>query len=325
VRPPKRGLAARAAFAGAAGALSAVALAGAAVSWAYPTGGVLGPLARVLDALAPALVLAGLVLALLALGLGLRRLGLLLVVVALAAGWVGVEAYRAVTAPPAAGAADLRILFFNARYREARTGEAVVDAILQADADVVVVAEAQELGPAAARFDAAYGFVSPCNRAECEILVAVRRPVRRFWRLQLNPVWSDRYAVAELELETGERLFVSAVHLVKPWMSGLAEGELGQLQDQYAWFDGPVVAVGDFNMTPWNRPLRDLLAATGFRAVRGQFGTWPASAGTLGFPIDHVLVRDGVRVTSVLPFGRDLTSNHLGIVAELSLSPPSVP
>jgi endonuclease/exonuclease/phosphatase (EEP) superfamily protein YafD len=316
------GLQTRAALAGAAAALSAMALGGAIAPWGYPTAGALGPFARLFDALAPHLLVLGVVLAGFAAALGLRRVGLGLIVLALSAGAIGLSAYHAVTLPRVAGAVpDLRVLFFNAEYREARTADRVVDAILRADADIVILAEAQEVVPALPRLEASYDFVSPCPAAACEILVASRRPVRRFWRLQLNPAWPARYAVAEIALADGAALFVSAVHLVKPWMSGIAESEIARLTAQYDWFDGPVVAVGDYNMTPWNRPMRHLLRTTGFRALRGQSGTWPAAAGAAGFPIDQVLVRDGVRVTGMTPFGRDLTSNHLGFVADLSIRP----
>jgi endonuclease/exonuclease/phosphatase (EEP) superfamily protein YafD len=311
---------ARAAVGGAAAALAGLAVSVAVFAWSYPTNGALAPFARLLDAFAPFLLLLGILLAAVAAVLGLVRVGLVLVVAAVVAGSIGLHAYRAATVPRAgAETPDLRVLFFNAEYREARTADRVVDAILQADADIVVAAEALEVVSARARLEAAYEFVSPCSPAECELLIASRLPIRRFWRLQLNPAWPARYAVAEIELATDASLFLSAAHLVKPWMSGVAESEIAQLTAQYAWFEGPAVAVGDFNMTPWNRPMRRLLAATGFRALRGQFGTWPASLGVAAFPIDQVLVRDGVRVTAIRPFGRDLTSNHLGFVADLSV------
>jgi endonuclease/exonuclease/phosphatase (EEP) superfamily protein YafD len=310
----------RSALGGAAAALAGLAVVVAVFAWSYPTTGALAPFARLLDALAPLLLLLGIALAAFAVVLGLRRVGLALILAAVVAGSIGLHAYRAVTVPRAgAETPDLRVLFFNAEYREGRTADRVVDAILEADADIVILAEALEVVPGRARLEAAYGFVSPCSAAECELLVASRVPVRRFWRLRLNPAWPARYAVAEIELATGASLFLSAVHLVKPWMSGIAESEVENLTAQYAWLEGPVVAVGDFNMTPWNRPMRRLLEATGFRALRGQFGTWPASLGVAGSPIDQVLVRDGVRVTAIRPFGQDLTSNHLGFVADLSV------
>jgi endonuclease/exonuclease/phosphatase (EEP) superfamily protein YafD len=309
-------------LAGAAAALSVLALIGAIFAWAYPSGGVLAPVARLFDAFAPVLVFSGLVLGGAAAALGLRRIGPALVTVAIIAALIGVDAYRAVTLPPDdAVPADLRVLFYNAQFREAMTADAVVDEILEAEADVVVIAEAQEVAPARTRLEAAYGFVSPCPPEDCDLLVASRRPVRRFWRLELNPAWPPRYAVAEIELRSGETMFLSAVHLAKPWFSGLAESEIARLSAQYDWLEGPAVAVGDFNMPPWSWPMRRLLERTGFRAIRGQFGTWPRAAGTAGLPIDHVLVRDGIRVTALRPFGQDLTSNHRGFIADISVAP----
>lgn len=316
----------RAVLAGSAGTLAVLAIVGAISAWAYPSGSVLTPFARLFDALAPVLLLFGLVLGGVAFALGLRVLGVALVAVAIAAALIGGEAYRAVTLPPDdTTPADLRVLFYNAEFREAKTADIVIDEILEAAADVVVIAEAREVAPARARLEASYGFVSPCPPADCDLLVASRSPVRRFWRLDLNPAWPPRYAVAEIELPSGETVFLSAVHLAKPWFSGFAESEIAQLSAQYDWLEGPVVAVGDFNMPPWSLPMRRLLESTGFRAVRGQFGTWPRAAGAAGFPIDHVLVRDGVAVTALRPFGQDLTSNHRGFVADISVTPAARP
>ena len=312
------------ALAGAVATLSALALLVAVGAWVIPTTMLLGPFARLLDAPAPIFLGVALALALATAALGPRRLGLALAILSISTGLVGLQGYFAVTAPPVAGEArDLRILFFNAEYPEAEAQDRLVDAILAADADIVVLAETELSGPARAGLDAAYPFVSPCLPEVCDMLIASRRPVLRFWRLQLNAAWPDRYAVAEVELASGAPLFVSAVHLVKPWFSGIAESEIGRLTAQYAWFDGPAVAVGDYNMTPWSRPMRRLLATTGFRAVRGQVGTWPAEAPMGRFPIDQVLVREGVRVTTIETFGRELGSNHLGLVAELSVAAPT--
>ena len=92
-------------------------------------------------------------------------------------------------------------------------------------------------------------------------------------------------------------------------MSGIAEPELARLTAQLNWLDGPSVVVGDFNMPPWSRPMRGLLGDTGFRAIRGGPGTWPAStAAPLRLPIDHVLVRDDVFEAL---FGERLYGDHL--------------
>jgi len=310
----------RFAIAGGLWGLGAVALCLAAFAWFGATEGVFGPLARMLDALTPVLAALALGLGGLAAVLGLRRAGFALCLGAALACGLGVLSFRALSVPLASTAPDLRILFFNARAENTASAEAIVAATLKARPDIAFFAEAKAVLPALSTLREYFSFVSECPENECEILVAANPPVTRFWRLQLNPAWPARYAVLELEGTSGAPIFVTAVHLVKPWMSGLARPELAQLQSQYNWLQGPSVAVGDFNMPVWSKPMRALLEATGFRALRGQPASWPSGAGRFGLPIDHALARGGAQVVGIAPFGQDLGSNHRGFVADIALS-----
>lgn len=309
----------RSVLAGAAAALSLAQLAAGIFAWVCPTETVAGPLARMLDPAAPALVAGSLVFAVVVAVAGARLSGAALAFAALSFAAIQVASYRGVSLPPAGDAAvDMRVLFFNVSGRNSVAGDRIVAAAIETGADIVVFAEAGPVLPSMERLLAAYEFVSPCNLDECELLVATNIDVIRFWRLQLNPAWPARYAVLEIAGPDGEPVFVAASHLLKPWMSGLAESEIARLAAQYDWLPGPVLAVGDFNMPPWSLPMRRLLERTGFRATRGQPATWPAWAGP-GLPIDQVLVHDGARVVRVSGFGGGLGSNHLGIVADVSL------
>jgi endonuclease/exonuclease/phosphatase (EEP) superfamily protein YafD len=243
--------------------------------------------------------------------------GALALAAVLAAGHLGWAQVR--TGQPLATdqAPDLTVLFLNAFADDGARADRILDAILAEGADVVVIAEAAAIVPALDRLRAAYPFVTDCDG--CEVVVAARTAPPRFWRLQLNPAWPARYAVAELSLPDGRRLFLAASHLVKPWYTSLADSERAQLAAQWAWFDGPVVAIGDFNAAPWSRPMRDLTQATGFRPLRLPPGTWPAAAGALGVPIDQVLTGNGARITGVRTFGAGTGSNHRGIVAGIAL------
>ena len=312
---------ARPMFAGASAALSAMMAAVAMLAWAIPTGNVAGPLARMLDGYAPWLLGAALAPTFLCAALGARRTGAALTLLIAAGGIVQVGAYRDVTRPlEPALEADHGVLFFNALAGNDGNGARIVEAAIATGADVLIFAEAEALLAELDTLGDAYAFVSPCTEGACELLIATNLPVIRSWRLELNPAWPARYAVLEVEVPDHGPVFVAAVHVAKPWMSGIAEPELARLTAQLTWLDGPSVVVGDFNMPPWSRPMRGLLGDTGFRAIRGGPGTWPVSAAApLRLPIDHVLVRDDVAVTSVVPFGADLGSNHLGLIAGIAL------
>ncbi len=257
-------------------------------------------------------------LALAIVALGARRLGALIGLGAILCGGQIVLEHRSLSLPTVPDrAADLRVLFFNALGGNAAYGYRIVEAALQEAPDVIVFAEAAAIYPALRKLKEHYTFVSPCSLEACEMVVATRKRPERFWRLSLNLVWDNRYAVAALGDETP--VFVAASHIAKPWLVGISEGELARLAAQYDWLPGPVVALGDFNAAPWSLPMRRLMRQSGMRMLRWPHATWPARFGRLGLPIDHVLVRDGARVVRVRPFGAGLNSNHLGLVADIAL------
>ena len=284
-----------------------------------PSGAAAGALARLLDSLAPGFLALALGLGLLALATGARRLGATLAAAALAAAAHLVTLQLAVSQPAApAVAPDLRVLFLNA-FLDNPTPDRLLDDVLRLDPDIAVLAEAEALRPALDRLRSRYAFVSPCEPASCEVVIAARLAPLRFWQLQLSPAWPARYAVAEFQTGTGARFFLVGTQLAKPWLSGLAEPELARLIAQFNWLQGPAIVLGDFNAAPWSRPMQDLLSATGFKGPRLPPATWPVGAGPLGLPLDHVLVRDGPRVVRVQTVGPGLGSNHLGLLAEIAL------
>lgn len=309
------------ALAGAAAFLALIALAIGAGAGLVPIEHALAPLARILETVSPWLMGLGLMAAGLSFGLGLRRVGMGLVLLACVSGAAFLVSIRAQSVPQATGPADLRVLFFNVEIGN-DAGDEIITAALASGADILVFAEARPLEGQLDRLRAAFSFVSTCGPEVCELLVASNLDVIRSWQLQLNPAWPARYSVLELDwpgdARAEETVFLAVSHLVKPWMSGLAEPELARLTAQLNWLEGPSLVVGDFNMPPWSRPMRALLAETGFRVVRGQPGSWPAE-GPIRLPIDQLLLRDGVEAHAVTRFGAGLGSNHLGFVADLSI------
>lgn len=300
--------------------LAALALAGGALARHVPTSATFGPAARMIDSLAPWLLAMTVVLALTAALLGLRRTGGALVLVGAIAGAALAVDQHHLGQPPAPHLAhDLRVLYFNALADDGTRADTIVDAVLAEDADIVVLLESSAVRPALDRLRTAYAFVSPCDNATCEIVLASRTVPLRFWQLQLNPGWSPRYAVAEVEIAPGRRAFIAASHLVKPWYDALAEVEVAKLAAQWAWFDGPVVAVGDFNAAPWSRPLREIAGISGLRPLRWPPATWPVEMGRLGLPIDMAFIGNGALITDIRPFGKGLGSNHMGFVAGIAL------
>ncbi len=300
--------------------LAALALAAGAFARHVPTPAALGPGARMIDSLAPWLLSGAVLAAIAAALLGLRRTGAALALAGLAAGAaLALDQYRMGQPPASDRTPDLRVLYFNAFADDGARADTILDAVLAENADFVVLLEARAVRPALDRLRAAYGFVSPCDADTCEIVLASRTEPLRFWQMQLNPGWPPRYAVAEIELAPGRTAFVAASHLVKPWYGALAASEAAQLAAQWAWFDGPVIAVGDFNAAPWSRPLREIADTSGLRPLRWPPATWPVGAGRLGLPIDLAFTGNGAAITDIRSFGRGLGSNHMGFVAGIAL------
>lgn len=300
--------------------VAGVALGAALLARFVPSGTPAGPLARIFDSLAPALIVLAMVMALLVLILGARRLGsALLTVAVLGTGHLVFDHWQ-VSLPLASDRTPtVRVLFLNVLQQNNAFADRIVTAALAEDPDVMVFTEAKALYDASRRLNETHPILTPCAFEDCPLIIASRLPVRRVWQLSLNPIWPERYGVAELETDDGQPFFLSTVHLVKPWFSGVAEPEIARLVAQFNWLSGPVVAVGDFNAAPWSRPVLNLLHRTDMRALRRPHGTWPAAAGDFGLPIDLALVHNGMRIVASEPFGEELNSNHRGFVIDLAL------
>lgn len=78
----------------------------------------------------------------------------------------------------------------------------------------------------------------------------------------------------------------------------------------------PFIIAGDFNSTPWGRAYA---SAPGTRAGDPRFdGTFPAFAGPLGLPIDHIRFGGGLTLTDYR-VGPAIGSDHLPLFATFAL------
>ena len=86
---------------------------------------------------------------------------------------------------------------------------------------------------------------------------------------------------------------------------------------------GNVLAIGDFNDVPWSRTTERFREEGNFldpRAGRGSFASFPADYSWLGWPLDQVMVKDGVKVER-LEIGGDVGSDHLPLMARVCVDP----
>lgn len=112
---------------------------------------------------------------------------------------------------------------------------------------------------------------------------------------------------------------------MSPELANIRNRQLESISEHVERIDGPVVVAGDLNVALWSPYYRQLLAKTGLtnsRKGHSAAGTWPPSA-MLGVPIDHVLHSPEL-ATAQFNVLADAGSDHLPIVAELSLLEPPV-
>jgi len=129
--------------------------------------------------------------------------------------------------------------------------------------------------------------------------------------------------IATVDLPEG-LLTIMGVHPLSPQ----SESAFNTRNRQYesiartaAAIDTPLVAVGDFNSTPWSRYFRELLKESGLKPVQTKLfrrATWHSELGYLGIPIDHALTKGAV-VPIELSRGPDVGSDHFPILLDFYL------
>ena len=283
----------------------------------------IGTFARMLESAGPQIIVAALLpIAALALA-GARRLAAgCLALCLLSGGALAVQ--QAVVAAPLAPAAptDLRLLWFNADFRNDAPPDRILDAIRDSGADLAMLAESTQLGPHLDALADVYLDRAGCV-ATCEVLVLSRHPLQDPQIITPGIAWDERMAVFDLTLPGHLPVTFVALHMTKPWFYGIIDQEIDTVEAVLPQHPGPMVLAGDLNSAPWSLRLRWLRDLAGLRGTPLPVPTWPAPAGALGLPIDHVLVRGGPRVVSIAPWGTELKSDHRGLLAGLSL--PTAP
>lgn len=84
-----------------------------------------------------------------------------------------------------------------------------------------------------------------------------------------------------------------------------------------------VLAIGDFNDVPWSTTTQKFVHEGGYldpRAGRGSFATFPAQWAFVGWPLDQLFVKQGVKIES-FRLGEDVGSDHLPIIADVCADP----
>lgn len=220
-----------------------------------------------------------------------------------------------------ASAARLRVVSYNMLHGNPHTAAAARHvAELEPDVVVLLEATAPQLQAFTAALPGFHAIVEPRDDAFGIAVLSRVRPTsaRVVWP---GPRWTPAIA---LELPLGERaVTVFAVHPPPPVSEEYTRTRDELLRTVSGWAaaqGGPVLVVGDLNATPWSAVMREILGDGPLRSTQrfGLHGTWPASLGALGLPIDHALVAGPLE-----PVHRGIEpafgSDHRMLVVELAL------
>lgn len=249
-------------------------------------------------------------------------------------GLIGIRVPLLASSRPPASAVPLQVVAFNAGVRGSAAAE-VAERSAARGADVIAVVECPR--------DVVMAPHDGYHRARLgEVCLWTRHPLAEPLRsMPRDPAvigWSGTVVRGALDLN-GQPLPFGVVHLrsVRNELSEFLDlsevaAEADSMRERLrkrvdgsaaasAWLDDVPLVVGDFNLVPespvFRRDWGQYRSAWGVAGLGAGY-TWRSS--WYGLRIDHVLVRDPIRVAAVA-VGDGLTSDHAPITAHLRLHP----
>jgi len=232
------------------------------------------------------------------------------------------EGGRAVGSNPSSS--TLRILLANVRTSNDRYQD-VVAMIDQAEPDVVVLQEVDErwlLGVKPIEADLPH-IISAPRADNFGIAVFSRRPLENAHIVYLGPTELESITV-EVKVG-GERVTLVATHPVPPVtrrLTRLRNEQLDAVAGAVAATPGPILVVGDLNVTMWSMTYRKLIDITGLRNARRGFGILPSWSMNKPFfariPIDHCLHSADLGIASCR-LGEPIGSDHRPLIVDVVL------
>ena len=218
-----------------------------------------------------------------------------------------------------APSAPLRLAAINVWYRNHQF-QRVIDFIARERPDVVLLAEVTaEWEQALAPLNADYAHrCTTRGRRGTGLLLLSRWPMQA----AVLPGFSDVEPAVSATLRVNERsVQVLSVHTswpLGPASSALRDRQLALIGEFARSHTGPLIVLGDLNVSPFSRHLQALLAGGNLRSAAHDCGwqpTWPTFLPPAGIQIDHALTGAGVFVTAFRR-GSPVGSDHLPIIID---------
>ena len=211
----------------------------------------------------------------------------------------------------------LRVLWFNMFGDNDLETKEIVSGLSESDADIIVLAEAERMINRLSEMREEYPYQLGCTQ-RCQVLVLSRLPFEGARQGRLSVMSPERYGRVVVRTEAGLVTVVGA-HLNKPWFDEFSTDEAHRLAHRLEAVSGPVVMVGDMNAAPWSRRMVHLHKDTDLHFAPHPPATWPSIAGEYGVAIDNAMVGGGARFVNLEAWGQDMGSNHLGLLADITL------
>lgn len=134
--------------------------------------------------------------------------------------------------------------------------------------------------------------------------------------------------LARLYAPNGQSFTLVGTHPLPPVgqeNARLRNGQLTAVAERVTKLAGPVMLMGDLNITGWSPYFDDLLEASNLRDTRHGFGvqgTWAPFNFVPRLPIDHVLASEQF-VVDIHRVGPDIGSDHRAVIVDFHLAPDS--
>ncbi len=140
----------------------------------------------------------------------------------------------------------------------------------------------------------------------------------------------SQYAIIAHLTVNDKPFHVIAAHVPAPIKKSyfdLRNEHLQELASTAMELKGPVMLIGDLNITPWSPYFDDLLEQSNLVDGRKGFGiqaTWPVQFSLMQIPIDHCLVSPSINIQQ-WSRGPDIGSDHYPIIVDFALQQTTWP
>ncbi len=215
----------------------------------------------------------------------------------------------------ATGQHPVHILTHNIWGRN-RDLAAIERVLVRKKPDVVVLQEIRpHHQPLFDRMRAQYPYQAACElNPDCGIAILSRYPFER-----VREAGGEAVTATEIVLSIeGRKLVLLGTHVRRPFHGRAQSAEFRALTPIVSGLPANAVIAGDFNSVIWSPNMARYVEASGVCAANTTQATWPQWLGPFGVPIDHIFLKQGVRLLSIATVG-DTGSDHKALFATVGI------